>query len=175
MRAWQAGKQDSRKARSYRFQLRGVCDLRVACNHLWRSLSLDVGAQSLVSCGPSWRYRDGLIRCAHPSRGCPPGTLSPLIPPGFDRVFQSLDISTFSFRFMVWFTSAIPVSQGLGWRQGVCFRREVSETAIGSDQVKSFLGLKKRREKKPWTEKREPIPAWLSARPGARIRKAPRP
>jgi hypothetical protein len=40
-----------------------------------------------------------------------------LIPPGLNRNFQLLVSSTVSFRFMVFLTSAIPVSQGFGWRQ----------------------------------------------------------
>jgi len=46
-------------------------------------------------------------------------------PPGLNRVFQSLVGSTVSFRLVVSVTSAIPVSQGLGWRQGNCFSRLV--------------------------------------------------
>jgi hypothetical protein len=43
------------------------------------------------------------------------------VPPGFNRVFQSLVSLTFSFRFMVLVYEPIPVSQGFGWRQGICF------------------------------------------------------
>ena len=39
-----------------------------------------------------------------------------LIPPGLDRNFQLLATSTASFRFWFLLTSAIPVSQGFGWR-----------------------------------------------------------
>ena len=46
-------------------------------------------------------------------------------PPGFDRVFQSLITSTFSFRLVVSVAERDPVSQGVGWRQGNCFSRLV--------------------------------------------------
>ena len=51
--------------------------------------------------------------------------------------------------FGLWFllTSAIPVSQGFGWRQGNCFLREAPERAIGSDRRAGKWGLQR------WTAK----------------------